>query len=291
MAMDRSEQTGLAVAIAAHVLLFALLSLSFGSQPDRRFDNPPMAVDIIAEVAPESVSPKPEAAEPAARLGEPDAVEDALPPPAPPITQPVTRPDPVPPKRAAPTPAPRPTPRAAPPERRPPPPRAQPEAPKQRAAPPRPVRQPAQTPPRRPPARPVADPRPSGALDGIAGAVAREANRGPAVTPPAARSGTEIRRSISTSINAAVRQPWNACRVTGIDVDQLKTTVVFRLTEAGGLERIASVSTSGVNDSNRPQQQRFEECARRAIALAAPFDLPRENYSYWQTYTLDFEKR
>jgi hypothetical protein len=88
-----------------------------------------------------------------------------------------------------------------------------------------------------------------------------------------------------------VRGPWNSCRVTGLDVDQLKTTVVFRLTQSGGLERIVSVVTSGVNESNQPQRQRFEECARRAIELAAPFDLPRENYSYWQTYTLDFEKR
>jgi hypothetical protein len=108
---------------------------------------------------------------------------------------------------------------------------------------------------------------------------------------PAAQTATEIRRAISTSINGEVARPWNACRVTGVDVDQLKTTIVFRLAESGALDRIASVTTTGVNDSNRPQVARFEECARRAIQLAAPFTLPRENYSYWQTYTLDFEKR
>ncbi|MFM6854752.1 MAG: hypothetical protein ACKOUM_11800, partial [Sphingopyxis sp.] len=80
-------------------------------------------------------------------------------------------------------------------------------------------------------------------------------------------------------------------RVTGLDVDQLRTTIVFRLAQNGGLDRIVSVNTAGVNDSNRPQLQRFEECARRAIQLAAPFQLPAEHYSYWQTYTLDFDKR
>lgn len=99
-----------------------------------------------------------------------------------------------------------------------------------------------------------------------------------------------MRRAISTSINAEVARPWDACRVSGVDVDRLRTAVVFRLTESGALDRVVSVTTRGVNDSNRPQVARFEECARRAIALAAPFNLPREHYSYWQTYTLDFEK-
>lgn len=112
----------------------------------------------------------------------------------------------------------------------------------------------------------------------------------PSAGAPAAQTASQIRRSISTSINAEVARPWNACRVTGADVDQLKTTVRFRLAENGTLASIASVTTSGVTDSNRPQVARFEECARRAIELAAPFALPSESYSYWENYTLDFEK-
>ena len=297
MALDRTEQTGLGVALAAHLLLFGLLSLSFNHGPEKRFDNPPMAVDIIAEVAPESVSPMPSAPEPAARLGDPDSAEQKLPPPPPPLIKPVSE-TPPPPRRVEPVPAPRPTPRVVPPPPRQPPraepPPRRPVAPRQ---PPTPRSQPqpaASAPASRTPPRPVRDPRPTGALDGIAGAVAanESRNRVPTPTaPPASRTGTEIRRSIQTSINSEVRGPWNACRVTGIDVDQLKTTIVFRLTESGGLERIVSVATDGITDSNQPQRQRFEECARRAIQLAAPFDLPRENYAYWQTYTLDFVKR
>jgi hypothetical protein len=122
--------------------------------------------------------------------------------------------------------------------------------------------------------------------------VARDAartNRGTA--PPAAATAAAVRADIRVSINTEVRGPWNGCRVTGLDVDQLRTTIVFRLTEAGGLDRIVRVTTTGTNESNRNQVARFEECARRAIEVAAPFNLPREHYSYWQEYTLEFEKR
>ena len=274
MTLDKTEATGLSVAIAAHILLFALLSFQL-SHPDPHFDNPPMAVEIIAEVAPVATAPVISEAPPAARLGDPDSDEAEVPPPRP-IVEPPKPPKPV---VREPVRAPRPS----------------PTAPLRRTASPQAERTPArQTPaPQRPATRPVRDPRPSGALDGIAAGVARDASpNARSTTPPAAQSAAAIRADIRVSINAEVRGPWNGCRVTGADVDQLKTTIVFRLTEAGGLERIASVNTSGVNNSNRPQVQRVEECARRAIQLAAPFaNLPQENYSYWQTYTLDFEKR
>jgi hypothetical protein len=108
---------------------------------------------------------------------------------------------------------------------------------------------------------------------------------------PAAKTGAEIRRTISVSINAEVRGPWNACRVSGVDIDQLVTTVIFRLNQDGTLGGFSSVRTEGVNESNRFQQARFEECAKNAIVRAAPFDLPREDYAYWKSYTLDFSKR
>jgi hypothetical protein len=172
--------------------------------------------------------------------------------------------------------------------------RPRPQPPAQTKAPSRPAATPAApAAPRATPARPQRDARPAGdPLGDIVSSVSRSNARNPQGTgTPAAQTATQIRRAISTSINAEVARPWNACRVTGVDVDQLKTTVVFRLAESGALDRIVSVTTAGVTDSNRPQVARFEECARRAITLASPFTLPRENYSYWQTYTLDFEKR
>ncbi len=264
--LDTTERAGLGLAIAAHIILLGLLSFQFGPNDPAQFSNPPMTVDIIAEVAPVATAPEISAAPPAARLGDPDSREASPPPPAPSV--PVVRQRPPVLSKVEPVRQPRPTPHAQP-------------------------QRPSATPAVNPPSRPARDPRPSGALDGIAAGVARDAQRNArAATPPAVQSAAAIRADIRVSINSEVRTPWNACRVSGIDVDQLKTTIVFRLTQSGGLDRMVSVNTAGVNDSNRPQLQRFEECARRAIQLATPFaNLPQEHYTYWQTYTLDFEKR
>ena len=296
--MTRTEQAALAGVGLLHVALFAWLSLAM---PDPAAIEPPsMAVEIIAEPAEVSTAPEISSAPPAPRLGEPEAADEpaAPPEPAPPEPAPPRPAPPPPPPKLEPRPAPRETRQPTPRREVTPPPRREPErAAPQRPAPPReaaPPQRPAPsrttTPPRNPPARPQADPRPSGALDGIASSVARDA-RGRAPNPPAQQTAAEIRADIRVSINAQVRGPWNGCRVSGVDVDQLRTAVVFRLAQSGALDRIVSVNTSGVNDSNRPQVQRFEECARRAIQLAAPFNLPAENYQFWQTYTLDFEKR
>ena len=275
------------IVLVVHAVLIVMLSLRWREEPPR-FDNPPMAVDIIAETAPVSTSPQPDSAAPAARLGNPDSDAIAVPPPEPVEARP--RPVTPPPQRRV-TP-PRPEPRPAPTSRRVEPRRPPPQAERRdtpRPTPPSTSRSTSATRDR----ATSRDREPSGALEGIAAGVARDARReARGTSAPATATAAEIRADIRVSINNEVRGPWNACRVTGIDVDRLRTTIVFRLTQAGGLERIVSVNTTGVNDSNRPQVQRFEECARRAIQLAAPFaGLPAEHYSHWQTYTLDFEKR
>ncbi len=279
-AMERTERIGLGVAVAAHVLLFAALSASWRTGPEQRFDNPPMAVDIVAEVAPVSTAPVMSDSPPPPARGEIDGAQE----PPPPAAKVVVPPRPAPLDAKRPTPAPRPDRRD---ERQPPrtPPRAEPERRAERVA------ANPQRPPR--PARPVSSRSAAGdPLGDIANSVSRTPARPAPVAAgvPAAQTATQIRRSISTSINAEVARPWNACRVTGADVDQLKTTIQFRLAESGALDRITNVTTRGVTDSNRPQVARFEECARRAIQLAAPFSLPSESYGYWENYTLDFEK-
>lgn len=289
MVAEQRQLGILAAVVLAHALLLAALSLSWRAMPPR-FDNPPIAVEILAETAPVSTSPTPTAEAPAARLGNPDSAAIAPPPPVPealPVKPDPPRPAPIrPTTRAIERPTPTPRPQAA---RQPP---RTPPATRQAPARPTDRRQAPVTPTTRtnPNAR---DPRPSGALDGIAAGVARDAARNTRGTSaPAARTGDQVRADIRVSINAEVRAPWNRCVVTGVDVDRLKTSIVFHLTQSGALDRIISVETTGVNASNRPQVARFEECARRAIQLAAPFaGLPAEYYSHWATYTLDFEKR
>jgi outer membrane biosynthesis protein TonB len=305
MAINKAEAWGLGAAIIAHLALFILLSFSFLHWEDPRFANPPMQVDIIAETAPVSTSPAPDSEAPAARLGEPDSRTIDTPPPVPAPVPPkmVTPPRPEPTPKVE-RPRPRPEPVQERPRPRPDPVTRPPERPRERTTP-QPNRPTAASPARpnsRPTpttasgqgraTRPANDPRPTGALDGIAAGVARDAQRNARGTAaPATASAAQVVADIRVSINGEVRAPWNNCRVSGLDVDQLRTTIVFRLTEAGGLDRISRLTTSGVNDSNRPQVARFEECARRAIEVAAPFNLPREHYSYWQEYTLEFEKR
>ena len=264
-----NQKTGIAIAVALHIVVIGLLSVQW-TAGDRRFDNPPMEVDLIAETAPQSSAPVISETPPAARLGEEDATDIASPEPVPPppLPEPVVRPTPAPaPKQVA-----RPVP--TPPKKAPP--AAQKAAPK-----PAPKATPKKT-----------TTGPTGRLDGIIDGLAKSQPKKPAGKgAPAATTSAEVRRSIDVSIKAKVGPRWNGCKVTGVDVDQLKTVVKFRLTSAGALAGFTSVETSGQNDSNRFQVQRHQECAKRAIELAAPFDLPEENYSFWQNYTLDFIKR
>lgn len=266
-----TERNGVAIAVALHVVVIGLLSVQW-TAGDRRFDNPPMEVDLIAETAATSTAPEISELPPAARLGE-DYAEDiasteAVPTPAEP--EPVARPEPAP--------APKPATRAVPTPPKKAPPTARKEQPK-----------PAPKATAKPKERPT---RPTGRLDGIAEGLSRtQPKESTSKGAPAAATAAEVKRSIDVSIKSAVAPRWNGCRVSGVDVDQLKTVVKFRLTQSGALAGFTSVTTTGENDSNRFQIQRHQECAKRAVELAAPFDLPAENYSFWQNYTLDFIKR
>ncbi|RYD43024.1 MAG: hypothetical protein EOP63_11030 [Sphingomonadales bacterium] len=265
LAVRGNEGRGIAIAVAAHVVIIGLLSVQW-TAGDRRFDNPPMEVDLIAETAVQSTAPVISKTPPAARLGEEDMTDIAA--PAPPLPEPVVRPTPAPtPKQVA-------RPKQVPPKQPPASQKAQPKA------------APKASPAKNRPARPT------GRLDGIAEGLSKAQPKSPSNKgAPAAATAAEVRRSIDVSIKSAVAPRWNGCRISGVDVDQLKTVVKFRLTQSGALAGFTSVTTSGENDSNKFQIQRHQECAKRAVELAAPFDLPEENYSFWQNYTLDFIKR
>ncbi|WP_332819228.1 hypothetical protein [Sphingopyxis sp.] len=267
-AVRGNEGRGVAIAVAAHVVIIGLLSVQW-TAGDRRFDNPPMEVDLIAESAVQSTAPVISETPPAARLGEEDMTDIAAPEPVPtpPLPEPIVRPTPAPtPKQVA-------RPKVEPAKKQPPAvKKAQP-----KAAP--------KTPTKKTGAQPSG--RPTGNLDDIG----RELTKSPSKGAPASKTAAEVRRSIDVSIKSAVAPRWNGCRISGVDVDQLKTVVKFRLTQSGALAGFTSVTTSGENDSNKFQVQRHQECAKRAVELAAPFDLPEENYSFWQNYTLDFIKR
>lgn len=267
MVLDRTDKIALSAAVAGHLLLFAALSVNLFAKPPRSFDNPPMEVDLIAESAITSAAPEISPAPPASRLAaEAGPVEDATIAEAEPAVQPRIEPVPTPtPRIERPAPAPRPSPKAAPKP-----------APPARA-----------TPAPAPAPKATRSVRPTGNLKGVLDGIGKEASASKSNAAPAQSVG-EIKRSIKVSISAEVTPRWKSCKVSGIDVELLRTTVIFNLTRSGGLAGISSANTTGENDSNRPQKARFEECALRAIQLAAPFDLPVENYDHWKTYKLEF---
>lgn len=266
--MTRTEALGWSVAVAAHAALIAALSWQAAIAPLPSQEPAPLNVDLIGETAAVSTAPELSDTAPAPRQGDPEPTPSE---PAPPL--PSQHPTEA--EKATPQLKPQPTQQPAAKAMT-----ARPEAPAPRTTPqpPRATTQPA-------------IPRPTGALKGIADSVSRTPSNSASRGAPAAAVGAEVKRSIAVSINGAVRGPWNRCQVSGADVGSLVTVVRFRLTQAGALERITSVATSGQTDSNRFQVTRHQECATRAIELAAPFDLPPEAYTVWRDYELEFFKR
>jgi len=97
--VDRAERTGFGVAVVAHAVLFAALSLSLLKPPELpRIDAEPIEVSIVDQVALESSAPDPApAAPPAAAEPVPAEPQPAPPPPvvqAKPAPKPVSKPEP-----------------------------------------------------------------------------------------------------------------------------------------------------------------------------------------------------
>jgi hypothetical protein len=312
--MDRSEQTGLGVAVIGHVALFAALTYSLINPPKLPLiENEPVEVELVPDVAPVTRAPEISPTPPAAkRAPDPGPVVEAPPP------EPVATPTPAPPlpKPAPPQPAPRPLPKPTP-------------APVARPAPkplPRPVVKPAPKPvavakPQPKPATrpmPIARPtdqsgrrrpdrgntqtaqnnaRPTGALNGLLNGPAVKPNASQSPKPQASISGpaaidvTAVKRALAQEISRQLKPRWKS--PTGADVDQLVTIISWDLEKDGGLAgEPRFVSQSGANDSNRAQAQLHKENAIKAVRAAAPFRLPPEHYAYWKSViSFRFDKR
>ncbi len=308
---DRIDRIALAGSVGAHALLLGLLWIGLMGRESPLPQSKPMTVEILAETDLESTSPDPSSEAPAAfQAPENVPIDDA--PAAEPLAQPepVTLPEPEPAPPLPPVkpvaPPPRPVQKVAP---KPPVERTVERELKKAVVKPAPKAVPKATPKTTPKAQPRPAPakttakagtgsgrgtaaRPSGDLASIVSGIGKSKSNSSSTGAPGAKSAAQIRQSITTSIKSQVEGPWNRCRVTGIDVDALTTIVKFRLDRDGSLAGFSSVNTTGVNDSNRTQQARHQECARKAIQQASPFTgLAPEHYSYWQNYEFKFQKR
>lgn len=259
--IDRGEASGLTVAILGHAALFGLLSIGFLATPNPlKFESTPIEVSITDEVGLESQAPV-ASHEEAAALKAPEEgppVPDT-PPPAEAQPQPTAKPEPLP------KPAPAPDAAKAPPAK------------------------PASSAATRP--QPRNERRPTGALDGLDIGATDKPSNSRATTPPAATVGPEARSALIAEISRQLRPHWKS--PTGADVDKLRTVVEVHLDQSGAIvgDLGPCKQIGQVTPSNRPQVDLHCENARRAIRLAAPFQLPANLYSAWKTIAPIFDKR
>lgn len=253
--IDRSEASGLSLAVIGHVVLFGLLSVGFLATPNpTSLRQNPVEVSLVGEVGLESLAPIPSDQPMAAKLSPVEAPvepDDAPSQPAPePEPQPVARPDPAP-ARPAPSP------------------KAQPK----RATPPN-TRESAQRPPTQ---RPV---RPSGNLDGLDLGKTNTKSNSKSLTPPSERASPQVQRALAAEILRQIKPHWKP--PSGADSEKLRTTVSVRLARDGSIVGEPEVRQDGITPSNRAQATLHRERAVRAVRLAAPFNLPANFYDAWK---------
>ncbi len=290
--MDRAERTGLGVAIVGHAALFAALSLSLLSTPKTLPPlSKPIDVVLVDEAADESTAPViARAAAPPAPTPAP-APEPAPAAPPPPIAPPKPAPTPKPPEpKPLPKPTPKPVSKVTP-------------KPQPKAAPkPKPVQTATRTKPK--------TPSPTDRLKGLnlgtsgngtattrtGGSAATkgsgQGSAGPAKTgAPAEKTAAQVRTTIDVSIDGAIGPFWKRNIPTGVEVEQLVTTVEIRLNKDGSLAGARLKSQSGKTDSNVPQQALHIERAIKSVQQAAPFNLPAEYYDQWRVWEVTFKGR
>jgi periplasmic protein TonB len=310
---ETAVRWGVAGAVLLHLLLLALLSVGW-SPPPERAENPPMEVDLIAEVDAQSSAPQVSPAPPAPKLGE---VEEIAPPPLP-----LPPPLPAPPVKAAPLPPPPPKatqPRPAPvkavvpkmlpskaatpkalPAKMPPAKALSTKAVPAKAPPAKAM--PTKAPPSKapvvkaPPAKapPPKASAPTGRLDGVTDGMTRSppAKTPPAKGAPATVTAAEVRKSIDVAIDGKILPHWRRNVPSGIDIDQLRVVLQIRLNQDGSVADVRQVGElTGKTDSNLPQQALFVERAIRAIRQASPFALPSEYYDQWRVWDVTFRAR
>ena len=274
--MDQSEKMGLGVAVGGHVALLGAMVFGLFVSTERLTKSEPISVSLVGEIAEVSTAPdaiQEESAPPAAALVEP--APPAEPPPAPTpvmkIEKPVIKPQvkPV-------------------------------EKPVKRDAPPL-----AKTAVKKVPVKPAlakvaaaatksgkgtTPARPGGlskSFEDSINNVGKAPGAGKAVGTPAAKSGAEVRRSVSASLASQIRSRVRACAPSGVEINQIETFVTLSLEPSGRLTGVQFNKQVGVNDSNRPQADPLKQCILQSVRAASPFSgLDPEYHDVWKNHAL-----
>ena len=271
MAMDQTDKMGLGVAVGGHILLLGAMMLGLFMSTERLKKPEPIAVSLVGEVAEVSTAPdaiQEEPAPPAA--GEAELVE---PPPSPvmqiekPVEKPPIKPVEKPAKRDVPIPT-----KAAVKKV----PAKQLPAKSKAAA----AKSGKGTTPSRPGGL-------SKSFEDSINNVGKAPGAGKAVGTPAAKTGAEVKRSVSASLASQIKSRVRACAPSGVEISQIETFVTLSLEPSGRLTNVQFNKQVGVNDSNRPQADPLKQCILQSVRAASPFSgLDPEYHDVWKSHAL-----
>lgn len=269
--MDRPEKLGLGAAVGGHVVLLGAMALGLMMSTEPVTKPEAISVSLVGEIADFSTAPdaiQEESAPPA-----PAEAEPAEPPPSPAmqIERPVEKPQA--------KPVPKPLPRETPPPAK--------VATKKVAV-------------KQPPAKTNTAPAKSGkgttpakpgglskSFEDSINAIGKAPGAGKAVGTPAAKTASEVRRSVSVSLASQIRSRVRACAPSGVEINKIETFVTLNLEPSGRLTSVRFDKQVGVNDSNQPQAAPLKDCILQAVRAASPFEgLDPEYHDVWKTHAL-----
>ncbi len=269
--MDRAEKLGLGAAVGGHVVLLGAMALGLMMSTEPVTKPEAISVSLVGEIA--DVSTAPDAIQEESAPPAPAEAEPAEPPPSPAmqIERPVEKPQA--------KPVPKPLPRETPPPAK--------VATKKVAV-------------KQPPAKTNTAPAKSGkgttpakpgglskSFEDSINAIGKAPGAGKAVGTPAAKTASEVRRSVSVSLASQIRSRVRACAPSGVEINKIETFVTLNLEPSGRLTSVRFDKQVGVNDSNQPQAAPLKDCILQAVRAASPFEgLDPEYHDVWKTHAL-----
>ncbi|HNW16882.1 MAG TPA: hypothetical protein PKK17_00100 [Sphingorhabdus lacus] len=269
--MDRAEKLGLGAAVGGHVVLLGAMALGLMMSAEPVTKPEAISVSLVGEIA--DVSTAPDAIQEESAPPAPAEAEPAEPPPSPAmqIERPVEKPQA--------KPVPKPLPRETPPPAK--------VATKKVAV-------------KQPPAKTNTAPAKSGkgttpakpgglskSFEDSINAIGKAPGAGKAVGTPAAKTASEVRRSVSVSLASQIRSRVRACAPSGVEINKIETFVTLNLEPSGRLTSVRFDKQVGVNDSNQPQAAPLKDCILQAVRAASPFEgLDPEYHDVWKTHAL-----
>jgi periplasmic protein TonB len=269
--MDRAEKLGLGAAIGGHVVLLGAMALGLLMSAEPITKPESISVSLVGDIA--DVSSAPDAIQEESAPPAPGETEPAEPPPSPamqierPVEKPQAKPVTKPLVRDTPPPAKTATKKVA-------------------------VKQ--------PPAKSNTAPAKSGkgttpltpggfskSFEDSMNAIGKAPGASKAVGTPAAKSATEVRRTVSVSLASQIRARVRACAPSGVEINKIETFVTLSLEPGGRLTSVRFDKQVGVNDSNQPQAAPLKDCILQAVRAASPFEgLDPEYHDIWKTHAL-----